>query len=80
MVYLGLTCRSHRPLASRVAHVCEEIRAALDLEPVAEERFRSHVYDSVSVGRIVVGPGGRTHTIRALDDGSEVSLGLYRCR
>lgn len=80
MVYLGLTCRSHRPRSSEVAPVCEEVRAALDLAPVAEARFRSRIYDSVSVGRIVVGADGRTHAVRALTDGSEVSLGLYRRR
>lgn len=80
MVYLGLTCRSHRPLTSRVAPVCDEVRSALDLAPMAEVRFRSHTYDSVSVGRIVVGADGRTRTVRALTDGSEVELGLYRRR
>ena len=80
MVYLGLTCRSHRPLATPVAPVCEEVRAALDLEPVSETRFRSNIYDSVSVGRIVVGPDGRTQTTHALENDSEVALGLYRQR
>lgn len=80
MVYLGLTCRSHRPLSAEVAPVCAEVRAALDLEPVARTRFRSRVYDSASVGRIFTGADGRTYTVEALDDGSEVELGLYRLR
>jgi hypothetical protein len=79
MVYLGLTCASHRPLSTPVAPVCAEARAALDLVPVAETRFRSHVYDSVTVGRLV-SINGVTHTVHALHDGSEVSLGLYRVR
>ena len=81
------SCRSaSRPpsraptFSSPVAPVCEEVRAALDLEPVARERFRSRVYDSVSVGRVVAGPDGRTYSVRGLDDGGEVELGLYRLR
>ena len=78
MVYLGLTCFSHRPLSARVAPVCQEVRAALDLEPVAETRFRSHVYDSVSIGRVIMNAYGVTHTVRALR--GAVELGLYRVR
>ena len=78
MVYLGLTCFSHRPRSAREAPVCEQIRAALDLEPIAETRFRSHVYDTVSVGRVVMDSSGVTHTVRTLR--GEVELGLYRVR
>lgn len=79
MLYLGLTCASHRPLSAPEAPVCAEARATLDLVPVAETRFRSRVYDSVAVGRLV-SIDGATHTVHALHDGSEVRLGLYRVR
>ena len=80
MVYLGLTCRSHRLLSAPTARACDELRASVDLERVAGTRFRSRIYDPVSVGRIVLGPNGRTETQRALHDGAEVELGLYRVR
>ncbi len=80
MVYLGLTCRSHRLLSAPAAAVCDELRASVDLERVASTRFRSRIYDPVSVGRMVPGPDGRTETQRALREGDEVELGLYRVR
>ncbi len=80
MAYLGLMCRSHRLLSAPTAPVCDELRASVDLERVAVTRFRSRIYDPVSVGRIVLGPTGRTETQRALREGDEVELGLYRIR
>ncbi len=80
MVYEGLTCWSHRPASSPLAPACAALHEAIDLTPVASARYRSHVYDSVNVGRTVVDASGATHSVLSLQDGDEVVLTLYRAR
>ncbi len=77
-VYEGLTCRSHRPLLSPTAPVCDALRGALDMSTIDESTFRSRGYDVRGLSGRWRGHDGVEVDPRGVLDGSEVRLGLYR--
>jgi hypothetical protein len=80
MVYEGLSCQSHKLPGQKQAPMCAAMHEQLELEPIAQTRFMSRVYDEVNAGRVMTDSTGRTHCLIVLHETDEIPLTLYRAR
>ena len=78
MVYVGLTCRSHRPPLTENAPVCDDIVARAGMHPIAATTFSSRLYDEVLAGRLITEGSGSTLCVPRLVPGELIPLALYR--
>lgn len=80
MLYEGLACRTHHPPGTDVAPACEDAKRVAELDLVESATFVAHAYDDPISGPFLIGPNGETRVTRGVEEGTPVTVALWRVR